>query len=182
MNNISKFIIGTAVLTILTPFAMAMATTITKSKTTTPIPVPNTIAVDFSQFDKNKDGIYSMREVGSHLFYMFDKDGNEVIDNREWGDRTVITVSPVDVSTRYQIDFDDDGIADLSDYDHGRFFKDSGLVRFDKNRNGLSAREFLGHSLKEVDTSRNGYVNLKEFTQSYLKTIPAHNKPSTYNN
>jgi hypothetical protein len=60
------------------------AETITETTVVKPVDQPHLNKVDFSAFDLNHDGILSMPEVGEKLFYIFDLDGNEVIDNIEF--------------------------------------------------------------------------------------------------
>lgn len=145
--------------------------------------VPGATPINFSVFDLNNDGIYSMNEVGERLFRSFDQDGNELIDNIEWDKKTVITIMPMEKETFQSIDYDNDGIADKTTYTHQTFFEASGLNRFDKNMNGLSAQEFIGENFYKLDDDNNNLIDIKEWRSAYIHSLPVpqHNKPSNYN-
>ena len=71
-------------------------------KTTTVVKtrnIDNAEQIKFSVFDVNGDGLYSREEVGEKLFYVFDKDGNEVIDNIEWDQESMYTIIPMEKET-----------------------------------------------------------------------------------
>lgn len=140
--------------------------------------------VDFTVFDLNKDGIYSMNEVGEHLFRIFDTDGNELIDNIEWDKKIILTVMPMEKQTFKSVDYDNDGIADKTEYTRETFFDATGLNRFDAHNDGLSAKEFIGESFYKLDEDNNLMVDIHEWKRGYLKSlpeVPQHNKRINYN-
>jgi hypothetical protein len=131
----------------------------------------NVIKVDFSDFDLNKDGLYAKSEVGEKLFYMFDLDGNEVIDNNEWTMEKVYTIVPMKKETYRFVDYNNDGYTDLSTYTVETFFEESGLARFDENKDGLSAKEFIGEGYQSLDDNDNGTIELDEWKEAYSITF-----------
>src|SRR5262245_53334043 len=78
---------------------VAWAETVTTKTTVEQRTVPNVKEVNFIAFDTNEDGIYTMKEVGEKLFYIFDTDGNEVIDNVEIDNKNVMTIIPMKKET-----------------------------------------------------------------------------------
>lgn len=125
-------------------------------------------SIDFRMFDVNKDGFYSREEVGEHLFYMFDQDGNHTIDNHEWEKRVVYTIVPLEKETFRFIDHGSTGEIDEVDYDYEVFYEETGLSRFDKSGMGLSAKEFIGgKSFLQMDTNRSGVIELDEWKRAY---------------
>jgi len=45
------------------------------------------------------------------------------------------------------------------------------LNRFDKDNDGLSAEEFIGHSALELDTDKSGVVEYPEWKEVYVKSV-----------
>ena len=45
------------------------------------------------------------------------------------------------------------------------------LNRFDKDSDGLSAEEFIGHSALELDTDKSGVVEYPEWKEAYAKSV-----------
>lgn len=154
-------------------------------KTKTYVDTADTIEerkIDFSAFDVNEDGLYSKSEVGERLFYVFDLDGNEVVDNIEWNDKSMYTITPMEKETYKFVDYDDDGYTDLSTYTFETFYKESGLIRFDNDKDGLSAAEFIGVSFQELDDNDNNTIELDEWAEAYTDMIrPETSEPERYN-
>lgn len=144
--------------------------TVVKTTETTPKIIEGAIPVNFAAMDLNSDGILSRREVGEKLFFLFDTDGNRVIDNVEIKKNQVITVVPFEKTQLTMIDFNDDGIADVVDVEYQDFMQASMLNRFDKDNDGLSAEEFIGHSALELDTDKSGVVEYPEWKEVYAKS------------
>lgn len=144
---------------------------------------PGVKSVDFSAFDINKDGILTMEEVGENLFYMFDTDGNEVIDNIEWDNVNVYTITPMEKQTFTYVDFNDDGVAEHATYTYEQFWKESQLVRFDEDADGLSPSEFINVGFQKLDINDNNTIELKEWKKGYIETvIPESAEQERYNN
>jgi len=131
--------------------------------------------INFASFDLNNDGLYSKSEVGEKLFYSFDRDGNEVIDNIEWDERSVYTVIPMEKETFTFVDYNSDGYTELSDYNYDQFYKESALILFDKNKDGLSAAEFIEVGFQELDDNDNNTIELDEWTEAYTEMTHAKN-------
>lgn len=129
-----------------------------------------------SDFDLNKDGILSTPEVGEKLFDMYDTDGNGMIDNIEYEKNTVLTVTPVEKTTTITYDFNGDGIADEQEKVYESFMRHTQLARFDNNKNGLSAREFVGQGFLEADIDGDKMISKKEWQGSYNAEIDRSNK------
>lgn len=130
-----------------------------------------TRVISFMEFDANRDSILSRSEVGEKLFKLYDTDGNEVIDNIEYDRKAVITVHPIEKETVVTYDFDGDGLADQTQVTNEQFMRDTMLARFDENKNGLSAKEFMDRGFMEADINNDKVVDMKEFQASYNANI-----------
>ena len=162
--------------------APAFAETVTTTTVVSQKDVPNMIKTDFSTFDLNGDNILSMREVGAKLFYIFDTDGNEVIDNIEYEHKQVMTIIPMEKQTFTFVDFNSDGKAEATAYDYEGFIKESRLMRFDKNMDGLSAHEFVDYTFLEMDDNNDKAVTLDEWKEAYIASLaPKNAEPERYN-
>jgi hypothetical protein len=138
--------------------------------------------INFSTFDINNDGLYAKSEVGEKLFYVFDRDGNEVIDNLEWDNRSMYTITPMEKETFKFVDYNDDGHTDLSSYTYKTFYRESGLIRFDENKNGLSAAEFIETGFQELDDNDNNIIEIDEWKEAYTAmTKPKNAEQERYN-
>ncbi|MCF8495705.1 MAG: hypothetical protein K9G62_03455 [Alphaproteobacteria bacterium] len=164
------FILSTAFMALGAAFP-ARAETVTTNTVVTQKDVPNVIKTDFMAFDLNKDNILSMTEVGQKLFYIFDTDGNEVIDNIEFDNKKVMTIIPMEKSTFTFIDRDDDGQAEHGAFSYETFIEKSGLMRFDKNMDGLSPSDFIGRSFLELDTNHSKAIELPEWKKVYIESV-----------
>ena len=162
--------------------APVYAETVTTATTIAPQDVPGVTEVDFSTFDTNHDGVYSMEEVGDRLFESFDKDGNGSIDNNEWDEKTVMTIAPMKMETFQYVDKDDDGMAEESTYTYQTFYEASGLIKFDHNQNGLSAEEFIGVGFQKLDDDDNNLINKEEWREAYIAMVkPESAEQERYN-
>ncbi len=159
----------------------AIANTVVTEKYTQTKELNDVKQIQFSKFDENNDGQYSMPEVGKTLFYMFDTDGNEVIDNMEWNNENVMTIIPVEETKFQYIDTDNDGMTDIQINSYDEFYTVSGLMAFDKNQDGLSAEEFIDEGFEVLDDDQNKVISLEEWQEVYLKTRMEHNQPENYN-
>ncbi len=154
---------------------------ITKTKTQS-VDIENVKEIPFSEFDVNGDGSYSRKEVGERLFSAFDRDGNQVIDNNEWDMKSVYTVIPMKSETYKFVDKDGDGYIENSSYTYQTFFEESGLIRFDKNRDGLSPKEFISKSFQSLDDDDNNMILLDEWEEAYeISVRPKSAEPERYN-
>lgn len=156
--------------TILIP-SVSYAETVSSQTYVQPQSQPFVNEINFSVFDVNKDGFFSMKEVGDRLFESFDTDDNNLIDNNEWGKKTILTITPMEKEEYKFIDYDDDGYADKSVYTYKTFFQASGLARFDKNKDGLSAADFTEMTLLELDKDGDKLISQKEWEQAYRTSV-----------
>ncbi|MGN7438381.1 MAG: hypothetical protein ACTHOO_07025 [Alcanivorax sp.] len=178
-----KYMTGAAVLTaLMAPSFVAQAETVKTEMTVEQKALPNIEEVNFSAFDLNNDGDFTKQEIGERLFKSFDRDGNQMIDNIEWDHKTVMTIIPMEVKTLTYIDSDDDGKNEDIQYDYETFVEISGLSKFDKNMNGLSAKEFIEKGYQALDTDDDNLISLKEWKAAYeLSDKPANADQDRYN-
>lgn len=161
--------------------AVSLETPIAATTKKTTITTNNNMNV--MAYDLNGDGILSMPEVGEKLFYEFDADGNESLDNVEFNKAKVITVEPVEQTTVVETDIDGDGVVDSQTVESAIFLDQTGLARFDNDGDGLTPREFIGESLLELDTDKSGLVELDEWKTAYVNSHAAFNANNDiYNN
>ena len=177
----SKLLYSVAILAAIGLPTFASAETITTKTYVETKDLPNVNEIEFGVFDVNNDGAYSMTEVGERLFKSFDRDSNGHIDNIEWDKKTVMTITPIEKETFKFIDYNDDGYTDTSTYTYETFFKASGLIKFDKNQNGLSAEEFIGVGFETLDDDENKLIDIEEWKEAYIQTLPKHAKQKSYN-
>lgn len=138
--------------------------------------------INFAVFDLNKDGMYAKSEVGEKLFYIFDRDGNEVIDNLEWNNKSVYTIVPMEKETYKFVDYNDDGYTDLSSHTYETFYAESGLIHFDKDKDGLSASEFIDAGFQALDNNDSTTIELDEWQTAYIEmTKPKSAQQDRYN-
>lgn len=149
----------------------AWAKVVTTKTTVEQTPVENTNKVNFSALDLNHDGTLSMSEVGQKLFYLFDTDGNEVIDNIEFKQRRVMTIIPMERNTLTLVDYDNDGQPEKSTYTYENFLEQSQLMRFDHNMDGLSPSEFIGQSFLKLDLNKSKVIELNEWKRAYTAMV-----------
>lgn len=144
--------------------------------------VENIQKVNFQEFDLNNDQVLSMEEVGEKLFYLFDQDGNEVIDNIEFDNKTVMTIIPMEKETYTYVDWGNDGTTDVASVEYEVFFKQSDLMRFDKNMNGLSPEEFIEESFISLDDNDDKTITVDEWKEAYEQsTRPESAQQEIYN-
>ena len=182
MTYSKHLIFSAAALAVLAAAPMAQAETVTTRTYVQPADVPGLKEVNFTVFDVNGDGIFTMPEVGERLFHSFDKDSNGYIDNIEWKHKAVMTITPMEKETFKFVDTDDDGLVEESTYTYQTFYQASGLTRFDGNANGLSAAEFIDTGYREIDGDDDQLISLKEWEEVYLASRPQQDKPENYNN
>lgn len=149
----------------------AAATTIATETKVLYKPVPNMNVVDFRQFDSNRDNVLTMEEVGEKLFYTFDKDGNQLIDNIEFSRPMVLTFAPMERVTTQFVDYNGDGLADKTATSQERFMQQTGLSRFNPDGTGLAADEFIGVAFKKADRDGSGQIDVREWQQVYIASL-----------
>lgn len=166
--------------TIVEPMPVTHETTTTTVTTQTAtearLPVGTPIVLRMEEFDLNHDDLLMMDEIGAVLFRIYDTDGNMVIDNMEYERPAVLTVTPMQTTTKVSYDFDGDGMADKEVYTYETFMKHSQLTRFDHNGNGLSPHEFAGMSFIEADIDNDHAIVQKEWQGLYIASIDKKNR------
>ena len=165
------------------------ATTVTTKTTTVvtekPVIMPDTDMINMTQFDLNKDGILSMHEVGARLFFVFDRDGNEIIDNMEFDRNSFMTIVPVEKETMTYVDVyrDGDKVESKTTYTTEDFMKQSQLIRFAGDTDGLSPREFIDQSFLKTDINDDKAIRMEEWQEAYALLVKdMHLQPGIYNN
>lgn len=165
-----------AALCAIIPMSTSFAEVIERTVTTTETILPGHRTFTFTEFDVNRDTILSVNEVGEMLFNMYDLDGNEVLDNIEYEKRSVVTVVPVEKEILISYDFDNDGLADAVQRSEAQFMQETLLTLYDRNKDGLSPREFTGRDFMEADINNDRAVELKEWQGSYIAILDKKNK------
>lgn len=140
-----------------------------KSKSTTVVTAPAQMSI--LTYDLNNDGMLSASEIGNKLFYQFDRDGNESLDNIEWNKPVMVNLAPMETISVTKMDIDGDGIDDDEVVKVDIFMEATGLSRFDNDGNGLSPREFTGKSVLEMDTDKSGLIEMKEWKKAYTMRV-----------
>ena len=182
MKNIKFKTAGLSVLMISALAVSALAETVTTTTIVENKNLPNVKRVDFMSFDVNHDGILSMREVGDVLFNAFDKDGNGAIDNKEYDEASVYTVIPMEATKLTFTDYNNDGVDEHVTMTREEFLERSNLMRFDKDMDGLSPRDFMGSEVKAMDLNHNNLIEKDEWERAYAaKVQPKVNVQKRYN-
>jgi hypothetical protein len=163
-----KYMLTISALALLGGISSAQAETIRTQTTISPVPLEDVNTVNFSEMDINRDGILSRTEVGEKLFYIFDTDGNMVVDNIEFRQKRVYTIIPVEQKTVVSTDFNDDGIADETKMTYDSFIRESGLMRFDEDKDGLSPEDFIQQSFLSLDDNEDGTLDVEEWKEAYV--------------
>lgn len=142
----------------------------------------DTELVDIMAYDINGDGILAMNEIGEKLFYQFDTDGNQEIDNIEFTEPTFMTFAPMEKTTVTSIDYNNDGIVDAESITFETLMQATGLVRFDDNMNGLSPRDFIETGYEELDVNQDKMIGLDEWKDAYtISRAPESANQKRYN-
>lgn len=182
MRFLNKLLITSAGCALILGAASAHAETVTTKTIVHTKELDNAQKIDFSALDMNGDSILSMKEVGEKLFYIFDADGNEVIDNIEFDHKNVMTIIPMEKEIFTFVDWDNDGSTDQATYTYETFIDQSGLMRFDENHNGLSPADFMEMSFLELDDNKSKAIELDEWKEEYMvKVKPAAAEQERYN-
>lgn len=143
---------------------------------------PNKKSINFMSFDLNGDGILARDEVGEKLFQIFDRDGNEVIDNKEMKRSSLLVFTPMKKKTVAIIDYSSSDTPQKTTVSEEDFLQKSQLAQFDKDEDGLSPLDFLGVSFNKVDVREDGVIDLYEFKRSYATSVkPKHEENFNYN-
>ncbi|MCC7305678.1 MAG: hypothetical protein IT558_05400 [Alphaproteobacteria bacterium] len=179
MNAYLKFILMTAAFGLFVQ--PAAAATVTTTTIVQQEDLPNTNKINFMAFDLNEDNVLSMREIGEKLFRLFDLDGNHSIDNIEFNKKGVMTIIPMEKTTFIQVDYNDDGSTDEAAVSYQDFIRDSHLMRFDENMDGLTPAEFIETGIEELDDDQDKLINLEEWKEAYMESLHLPvNEPERY--
>lgn len=178
--KLNAFITSAAAIAMIAVTAPANAEKVTTETYVHTQDVPGVEKISLSSFDANQNGALSMEEVGEKMFYAFDLDGNEIIDDNEWETQTVMTIVPMEKETYQYVDVDHDGVAESSTYTYETFYAESGLAMLDAEKDGLSAEEFINVGFYELDDDDNHKITLQEWEEAYLGSRLQHNEPENY--
>ncbi len=162
------YMTAVAATVLLSGISGASAETIRTQTTISPVPVQDVNSINFSEMDLNHDGILARAEVGEKLFYIFDTDGNMMVDNIEFTQKRVYTIIPVEKRTVVTTDFNDDGIADDATVSYESFIRESGLMRFDEGKDGLSPSDFIQQSFLSLDDDEDHMIGIDEWKEAYI--------------
>jgi hypothetical protein len=175
MRTTRKLLAVSTAVCALSLIAVAQAETVTTRTVVEQKEISGVQKTNFSAFDLNNDHVLSMAEVGEKLFYIFDTDGNEVIDNIEFNQKRVMTIIPMEKETFTYVDFDNDGQAERAAHTHESFIQKSGLMRFDDEMDGLSAADFIENSFLELDDDTSKAIELEEWKEAYTVMVSHSN-------
>ncbi len=170
MRIMKKILLAGMALAVMGGAVQAASTVVTETRLT-PNPKPNANIVDFRIFDTNGDGVLSAQEVGEKLFYTFDKDGNQLIDNIEFERPMVLTFAPMTRETIQYIDYNGDGRADKTTVSQEAFMQRTGLSQFSMDPAGLSAAGFIHQPMKQVDRDLSGQIDIREWKEAYFAEL-----------
>jgi hypothetical protein len=161
--------------------APAHAETVTTKTVVQQEEMPGVNKINLTAFDVNEDGTLSMQEVGERLFRLFDRDGNHSIDNIEWDTKAIMTIIPMEQQTLKFVDLNDDGNPEVVEHTEATFLKDSHLMRFDDNKDGLTPKEFIGKGYENLDDDQDKLINLEEWKEAYMESLHSPvNEPEKY--
>jgi hypothetical protein len=131
------------------------------------VPANGTRLFRLESFDDNHDGMISRREVGAHMFLMFDTDGNHIVDNIEYERKAVLSLVPMEKTTKITFDLDGDGKPEDVRETGLNFMKETQLTRFNATGDGLSPHEFMQRGFLRADINRDHAIDEKEWQGSY---------------
>lgn len=144
--------------------------------------IPNTNRVNLLDFDLDKDGSLTRAEVGEKLFYMFDTDGNMIIDNLEQKRVGLITLIPMEKATVKMVDVGVDGKIEERVLTSEEFMAESRLIAYDQNRDGLTPLEFIGVPFNRLDANNDKAVDVEEWKDAYASYVkPKFMRQNHYN-
>ena len=140
-----------------------------------PVYKPGAHLIDLSKLDVNADGILTKHEVGQALFKIFDTDGNDLVDNKEFDNKVIATVVPMKETEQVSWYSGDNETPDKTMVSTSAFLKETQLSRFDAAGDGLSAHDFAAKSFADADIDHDHFVDLKEWQGAYDALINAQN-------
>lgn len=143
----------------------------------------NANTINFDDFDLDGDGILTRDEVGERLFKVFDRDGNQVIDNAEMKKPSLIIFTPMEKKEIEIIDYHTDAKPTKKTVSYEDFVKTSKLSRFDKDKDGLSPLDFLEMPFNRVNVKDDAVIDLYEWKRAYAESVkPLYMEDFHYNN
>ena len=175
-----KFIAFTALAALVTA-GVSYAETIQQTTIEHHTIAPGSNVLKIDELDVNSSGTISTDEIGERLFYIYDQDGNEIIDNVEFDKSLVVSVVPVERETITVVDLNNDGIAEESSYTLETFMEETRLALFDKQPDGLSAKEFIGKGFLNLDSNDDMAIDINEWKAAYIANYKAHDDSETFN-
>lgn len=139
-------------------------------------PAEGSRAIHFEDFDLNHDGNLTREEAGEMLFRLYDTDGNQVIDNIEYERKAVLSISPMNKTTKMTYDDNGDGVADKEEQTEEAIMEQTMLSKFDKDADGLSPAEFTGQRFNVTDVNKSHAIEKREWLGVYDGRINAQNR------
>ena len=139
-------------------------------------PAEGSRAIHFEDFDLNHDGNLTREEAGEMLFRLYDTDGNQVIDNIEYERKAVLSISPMNKTTKMTYDDNGDGVPDKEEQTEEAIMEQTMLSKFDKDADGLSPAEFTGQRFNVTDVNKSHAIEKREWLGVYDGRINAQNK------
>lgn len=139
-------------------------------------PAAGSRAIHFEDFDLNHDGNLTREEAGEMLFRLYDTDGNAVIDNIEFERKAVLSISPLNKTTKMTYDANGDGVADKEEQTEEAIMEQTMLSKFDKDGDGLSPTEFTGQRFNVTDVNKSRVIEKREWLGVYDGRVNAQNK------
>jgi hypothetical protein len=147
--------------------------------------VEQALPSDLLVYDLNNDGVLQADEVGEKLFYQYDTDGNEVLDNIEFRRPLNLSFAPVETTktVTVTVDYGDGTVTDMAEVDKDVVMRETGLDRFNKDGDeGVSPREFIGKSFLNLDLNDSGVIEMNEWTNAYdMNRAPLAANNTIYN-
>ena len=111
-------------------------------------------------------------EVGEKLFYQYDLDGNETLDNIEFNKELMVNFAPVEETRVFFVDYNNDGVLESEEVKQDVVMARTGLDRFDTDGDdGVTAREFIGQSFLQLDTDDSGMIEMREWKRVYMEKM-----------
>lgn len=186
MKNVLKYaLIGGLALSGAAAVAHAETVTTTRTQTTTERQMTTDNShIDLARLERDNNGTIVLDDLARHLFYLYDTDGNELIDNQEFEARRIATIMPVERETITVVDtISSNGEPELMTHNYTHFMERTGLSRFETNADGLTAHEFLGDvSFLEADQNSDHGIGLEEWKAAYSADYQKpHDEGDAYN-
>ncbi len=176
-----KKLIALSAMAALLTAGVAQAETVQTRVVETTTIAPGKTVLNIAELDANKSGTISHDEIGERLFYLYDQDGNEIIDNVEFDKNLMLSVVPVERETITVVDMNDDGIAEETSFSVDTFMRETRLALFDDHADGLSAQDFIGEGFLKLDSNDDMAIDMNEWKSAYTLGMKPHDDSEKFN-